>query len=218
MLMAAPLDPNDFLETSIISELDKLVFNNKENSNLSLPSSEVLSLAVKGYNQLEAEGKIPEKKPLVVLDFSLPSTEKRIWVIDVESGQILFHDYVSHGKNSGDLYARSFSNTNSSYQSSLGFYLTAETYFGKHGYSLRLDGLEVGINDNARNRAIVIHGAHYANPDFIEKTGRLGRSLGCPALPEESAKTLIDLIKENSCLFIYGESPDYFEKSTVLRG
>ncbi|TVP52700.1 MAG: hypothetical protein EA341_02700 [Mongoliibacter sp.] len=217
ILMAVPLDSNDFLEISATHELKELVFNNKENSNLSLPSPEVLSLAIKGYTWLEAEGKIHHKKPLVVLDFSLPSTEKRIWVIDVESGEILFHDYVSHGKNSGDLYARSFSNSNSSYQSSLGFYLTAETYNGKHGYSLRLDGLEEGINDNARSRAIVIHGAEYANPDFIEKTGRLGRSLGCPALPQESAQTLINLIKENSCLFIYGDSPEYFQNSTVLK-
>lgn len=148
----------------------------------------------------------------------MPSTEKRLWVIDVETGEILFNDFVSHGKNSGELYATSFSNLNSSYKSSLGFYQTAETYTGKHGYSLRLDGLESGINDNARNRAIVIHGAGYANPDFIEKTGRLGRSLGCPALPEDSAKALIDLIKEKSCLFIYANEFGYLNNSIVLNG
>lgn len=199
-------------------KLGEMIISNDENKSLPLPSQEIIVLAIKGHHRLVERGVISKEKPLVVIDFSLPSTKKRLWVIDIETGSILFNDFVSHGRNSGDLYATSFSNQNSSYQSSLGFYLTAETYFGKHGYSLRLDGLETGINDNARERAIVIHGADYANPDFIDKTGRLGRSLGCPALPLESARGLIDLIKEKSCLFIYGNEPSYFQNSLVLQG
>jgi hypothetical protein len=134
----------------------------------------------------------------------------------MDNGEILHHGYVSHGRNSGDLMAEKFSNISSSYMSSLGFYLTGETYQGKHGYSLRLDGLEKGFNDKARERAIVIHGAQYANENFIKQTGRLGRSLGCPALPQEIAGDIINLIKENSLLLIYGQDQDYLTKSTFL--
>jgi hypothetical protein len=159
---------------------------------------------------------MPEGKPLTVIDFSLPSTEKRMWIIDLQDGVILHHGYVSHGRNSGDLMAQKFSNKNSSYMSSLGFYLTAETYQGKHGYSLRLDGLEPGFNDNARERAIVIHGADYAREDFIKQTGRLGRSLGCPALPHEITVEIIDMIKDRSVLFIYGKDDNYLNQSQFL--
>ena len=123
---------------------------------------------------------------------------------------------VSHGRNSGELYAKNFSNKPSSYKSSLGFYKTAETYHGKHGLSLRLDGLEKGFNDLARPRAIVIHGADYAREEFISAAGRLGRSLGCPALPSELSKEVIELIKEGSLLFIYGEDQDYLSNSKLI--
>jgi hypothetical protein len=139
-----------------------------------------------------------------------------MWVIDMEEGKLLHHGVVSHGRNSGDLIAEHFSNVSSSYMSSLGFYLTGETYEGKHGYSLRLDGLEHGFNDKARERAIVIHGADYAREQFIKQTGRLGRSLGCPALPQEIAKEVIDLIKNRSLLFIFGKDANYLRKSRFL--
>lgn len=194
----------------------ELVNSNSANLDMVIPEREILSYGIKGYLKLKEEGKISPGKPLTVIDFSLPSTAKRIWIIDMEDGLILHHGFVSHGRNSGELMAQKFSNVNSSYMSSLGFYLTGETYQGKHGYSLRLDGLEKGFNDNARERAIVIHGADYARENFIKQTGRLGRSLGCPALPDEIANEVIDMIKEQSLLFIYGKDKEYLGKSEFL--
>lgn len=194
----------------------ELVSTHHANLEKAIPQTDVLVYGIKGYLKLKSEGKISEGKPLTVIDFTLPSSEKRIWIIDMDNGEILHHGYVSHGRNSGDLMAKKFSNISSSYMSSLGFYLTGETYQGKHGYSLRLDGLEKGFNDKARERAIVIHGAQYANENFIKQTGRLGRSLGCPALPQEIAGDIINLIKENSLLLIYGQDQDYLTKSTFL--
>ncbi len=193
-----------------------LVYAHPGNASISLPQEDILRHGISGHQKLVSINKIPSNKPLTVIDFSLPSSEKRMWIINVESGEILHYGYVSHGRNSGDLMAERFSNVNSSYMSSLGFYLTAETYHGKHGYSLRLDGLEKGFNDKARERAIVIHGADYAKEEFIQATGRLGRSLGCPALPHEEAKEVIDMIKENSLLFIYANDTQYLEKSPIL--
>lgn len=197
--------------------LDLLISKNTA-KNTALPQLSALQLAFEGYQAMVSKGTISENAPLTIIDYSLPSTQKRLWVIAPASGEIIFHEYVSHGKNSGDLHAEKFSNAPSSFQSSLGFFVTAETYQGKHGYSLRLDGIEPGINDKARERAIVIHGAAYANADFIDKTGRLGRSLGCPALPTDTASKFINLVKEKSCLFIFANDPVYLEVSKVLKG
>ncbi len=182
----------------------------------SIPKKEALEKAILGYLILGETYDIPEDKPLTLIDFSLPSTEERLWIFDVNEMQLIYQTYVSHGRNSGGKWARQFSNSHSSYMSSLGFYLTAETYQGKHGYSLKLDGVEPGFNDQARSRAIVIHGADYVEEHFIQTHGRLGRSLGCPALPNELTKEIIDIIKENSCLFIYAEDEYYLEHSPVL--
>jgi hypothetical protein len=179
-----------------------------------VPSKEVLDLAMEGWEKL---GQNLRSQILTIIDFSLPSTAKRLWVIDPVKGLILHHTVVAHGRNSGELLAKNFSNRPESYQSSLGFYKTGETYQGKHGYSLRLDGLEKGFNDQARNRAIVIHGADYAKEEFAKSTGRLGRSLGCPALPPELSALVIDLIKNGSLLFIYGKDPNYLTQSELLR-
>ncbi len=177
---------------------------------LSPPSLPVLELALNGYTQLQ--GKL--KKPLLtVIDYSLPSTKKRLWIIDLEQQKILLHTVVAHGRNSGGLLAEKFSNRPESYQSSLGFFKTGEAYHGKHGYSLRLDGLEAGINDQARARAIVIHGADYAKETVAVTAGRLGRSWGCPAIPPDLSTPLIKLIKEGSLLFIYGKDPNYLRMS-----
>jgi hypothetical protein len=203
-------------ELSSEDQLIQLVSMHAQNSEIPLPNREVLWYGVKGYLKLSDEGKFPDGKPLTVIDFTLPSTEKRMWIIDMADGAVLHFGYVSHGRNSGNIIAQKFSNINSSYMSSLGFYLTAETYHGKHGYSLRLDGLEKGFNDKARERAIVIHGADYAKEEFINQTGRLGRSLGCPAVPQEIAQDLIDLIKENSLLFIFGQDDNYLSNSEIL--
>jgi hypothetical protein len=209
--------PSQILEELKLEDhLVEMVSTHNSNADKKLPQREVLAYGIKGYFKLKSEGNISEGKPLTVIDFTLPSSEKRMWIIDMSDGEILHHGYVSHGRNSGDLMAQKFSNISSSYMSSLGFYFTAETYQGKHGYSLRLDGLEKGFNDKARERAIVIHGADYANENFIKQTGRLGRSLGCPALPQEIAGDIINLIKENSLLFIYGKDDDYLTKSPIL--
>jgi hypothetical protein len=177
---------------------------------LSPPSLPVLELALNGYAQLQDK----LKKPLLtVIDYSLPSTQKRLWIIDLAQQKILLHTVVAHGRNSGALLAEKFSNRPESYQSSLGFFQTGEAYQGKHGYSLRLDGLEAGINDQARARAIVIHGADYAKEMVAATAGRLGRSLGCPAVPPDLSTPLIKLIKEGSLLFIYGKDPNYLRMS-----
>ena len=198
------------------NSLNKLVVSNQLNIGKEMPKNEVLIHGIKGYLRLLNEGKIASEKPFTIIDYSLPSNQKRLWIIDMENGNILHHDLVSHGRNSGDLMANSFSNVDSSNMSSLGFYLTGETYFGKHGYSLRLDGLEKGFNSNARTRAIVIHGAEYVDEEFVSIYGRLGRSLGCPALPNDSASEVIDMIKENSCVFIYGKNTEYLINSRFL--
>ncbi|MBT0811214.1 murein L,D-transpeptidase catalytic domain family protein [Litoribacter ruber] len=212
------LENDDLLDKSVPEEeiLTNSILAHPENSEFTLPQGQVLDHAVSGYLKLLAEGSIEPGKVLTIVDFSLPSTEKRMWVIDVEDGRILHQTVVSHGRNSGDLMAETFSNVESSYMSSLGFYVTGETYHGKHGFSLRLDGMEKGFNDLARQRAIVIHGAAYANEDFITQTGRLGRSLGCPALPLDLSETVINQIKDKSCLFIYGNDDNYLNNSPLL--
>nr|WP_039449840.1 murein L,D-transpeptidase catalytic domain family protein [Pedobacter glucosidilyticus] len=155
-----------------------------------------------------------DKNILTVIDFDLPSTSKRMWIIDIKNQKLLLHSYVAHGRGSGDDKAVRFSNQAESHQSSLGFYVANETYFGKHGLSLKLDGLDKGINDLARARAIVVHGADYVSTDFIHKHGRLGRSHGCPAVPQELNQQVINLIKGKTCLFINAEAPNY--TSTLL--
>ncbi len=195
--------------------LSSLIFSSLDKTK-STPKKEALEKAIMGYLVLSETHEISYDKPLTLIDFSLPSTEERLWVFDVNNMQLIYQTYVSHGRNSGGKWARQFSNAHSSYMSSLGFYLTGETYEGKHGYSLKLDGLEPGFNDQARARAIVIHGADYVEEDFIQTHGRLGRSLGCPALPNELTKEIIDLIKENSCLFIYADDEEYLSNSPIL--
>lgn len=181
----------------------------------SLPGKQVFSSAMRGFLSL-SEKKQTRSNTISIIDFTLPSTEKRLWVIDLTSGRILHHSLVAHGKNSGELYARSFSNNQDSYQSSLGFYLTGQTYMGKHGLSLKLHGLEPGINDRAEARAIVIHGADYVDDTYARKTGRLGRSWGCPAIPMQQHKEIIKLLAGGTCLFIYYPDRDYLSRSLFI--
>lgn len=165
---------------------------------------ETFRKAYDGYRQIKDR----KKEILTLIDFTKPSNEERLLVLDMVEGKLLFHSLVAHGRNSGDLYATRFSNRPESHQSSLGLYLTEGTYTGKNGYSLRLNGLEKGINDNALARAIVIHGAAYADPSVCRGGRRLGRSWGCPALPPALNRPIIDTIKGGSVLYIYGESRD----------
>lgn len=168
--------------------------------------------AVAGYNKITQK----DKEILTLVDFSKPSTEERFYVFDMRHKKLLFSSLVSHGKNSGGNYATSFSNENGSLKSSLGFFLTENTYQGKNGYSLVLNGLEKGINDRAKERAIVIHGAAYSNPSVIASSGRLGRSFGCPALPQSVSKPIINTIKGGSLLFIYANNKNYLSYSPIL--
>lgn len=169
--------------------------------------------AVEGYYKIENR----RRDVLTLIDFSRPSTDKRLFVFDMKQRKVLFSSVVSHGRNSGDTYATSFSNEYGSYKSSLGFYLTESTYQGKNGYSLILNGLEGGINDRARERAIVMHGAAYADPSVLAGGGRLGRSLGCPAVPQKLSRPIIDAIKGGSVMYIYAETPDYLAHSSILK-
>jgi hypothetical protein len=173
---------------------------------------EAFAQAYKGYLNLENEGML-KKHILTVIDFSKSSKTDRLFIIDMDSVRLTHKSLVAHGKNSGEEFATAFSNTASSSQSSLGFYLTGETYTGKHGFSLRLDGLDL-TNNNARSRAVVMHKADYVSKDFITKNGRLGRSHGCPAIPNELNEPIIELIKGGSCLYIY--HPAYNNNSRYL--
>lgn len=180
-------------------------------------SENAFLLAIKGFEYLKQKNLLTNTRILTICDFSKASTEKRFFVIDLESCQLLFNTLVSHGRNSGVQYAEQFSNEPSSYMSSLGFYVTRSTYSGKHGYSLHLDGLEKGINDNAYQRAIVVHGAPYVSEYVGNAQGYIGRSLGCPALPEQVAGKVIDEIKDGSCFFIYTPEKKYTSQSPVLQ-
>jgi hypothetical protein len=178
------------------------VYHQLDANSFALPSFESFSLALEGFQLLKEKG-IVKKNILTIVDFSLASTAKRLWVIDLDQNKVLFQTLVAHGRNTGEDFAQVFSNKAESFQSSLGFYATAEVYNGKHGLSLKLDGLQKGLNDKARERAVVIHGADYVSESFIKQNKRLGRSQGCPAVPVEMNEKIISVIKDKSCLFIY---------------
>ncbi|HPW98493.1 MAG TPA: murein L,D-transpeptidase catalytic domain family protein [Flavobacterium sp.] len=187
-----------------LSKVESVYFKLKSNS-FSMPSFDCFSVAIEGFYKFKEKG-IFQKNILTLIDFSQSSNSKRLWIIDLDKDEIILNTYVAHGRNTGDEFANHFSNRAESYQSSLGFYATAEIYNGKHGASLKLDGLQKGLNDNARERAVVMHGADYVSEKFIHNNKRLGRSLGCPAVPVELNDKIISLIKNKSCLFIYHSS------------
>ncbi len=172
--------------------------------------------AYEGYIKLIEKGIITEKGMLTIVDFSQPSVKERLFVIDLSDEKVLIKSLVAHGKNSGLNYAKSFSNIPESNKSSLGFYLTLGTYEGSNGYSMHLKGLEKNINNNAYNRAIVMHGADYVSEQFAKNHGYIGRSLGCPAVPTVQTKKIINTIKNGTVLFIYHPDSDYLKRSDVL--
>ncbi len=179
-------------------------------------SNEVFTYAFKGFNCLLQTNKINNTDIITIIDFSKPSNQKRLYILDLATGEILFNTLVAHGRNTGLLYPTNFSNKSSSYESSLGFYVTLNTYTGNNGYSLKLQGCEKGFNDNALQRNIVLHGAAYVNESFIHQNGFLGRSYGCPAVPFELHQQIIDLIKNGSCLFIYNPNTKYVQRSAFI--
>lgn len=177
-------------------------------------SREAYAYAKMGMERLVAEGKLLNSSILSIVDFSQPSNRKRLFIIDLENYKVLFNTLVAHGRNTGREMASSFSNQNASFKSSPGFYITKETYQGKNGYSLKLEGVERGINDNAYERGIVMHGAEYVSEAFVHAQGFIGRSQGCPAVPVQLNRPIINTIKEGTCLFIY--HPSYVDRSVLL--
>jgi len=173
----------------------------------------VFQKAITGYLNLKLEKKIAANSNIItVVDFNKSSREKRMWIIDLFNKSVLLNTWVAHGQGSGDDMASRFSNNNESHQSSLGFYLASEVYFGKHGRSLKLDGLDAGINSAARARGIVVHAADYVSQSTINQIGRLGRSFGCPAVSPEVSDKVINTIKGGSMLFINGSDTHYTSK------
>ena len=178
---------------------------------------DVFDLAIKGLKKLDTEGKLNNATIVTIADYSQSSNKKRLYVIDLKNRKLLFNTYVAHGRNTGEEYARSFSNEEGSLKSSLGFYITENPIVGSHtGFALLINGVEKGFNDHALKRAIIIHAADYATENFIKKYGRLGRSLGCPALPPDMNKPIIEKIKGGTCLFIYNPDNKYICSSSLL--
>lgn len=181
-------------------------------------SEHVFQLAYKGFNRLREKGMLGEDSILTIIDFTKSSKEKRLYVVDLKEKDLKYHSLVAHGRNSGMEYAQRFSNKPSSHQSSLGFYITKESYWGGNGYSLKLLGVEKGFNDRALARSIVIHGASYANEEVVQNKGYLGRSYGCPAIPEHLTKPIIDKIKGGNGVFVYYPERNYLIKSSIING
>jgi hypothetical protein len=195
----------------------RYVFDRIEFSKNNKLKYDVFQKGFYGYLNLLEARKISQDATLSICDFTMSSNDKRFWVIDIKSKKILYNSLVAHGKETGEEYAVNFSNINNSHQSSLGFYTTTETYEGKNGYSLKLNGVDGIFNSNAFDRNIVIHGSDYVSDQYIKYNKRIGRSLGCPALPRDLAQKIIDRIKGGDCLFIYGNSKKYLKNSYWLK-
>ena len=177
----------------------------------------VFDLAIKGLKKLESNGKLLNPDILTIADYSQSSNKKRFYVIDLKNKKLLFNTFVAHGRKTGEEFAKYFSNEVGSLKTSLGFYITEQPITGSHtGFSLMIEGVEKGINDLAAKREIIVHGAEYATENFVKKYGRLGRSLGCPALPPEMVKEVIEHIKGGTCLFLYNPDNQYIRTSSLL--
>ncbi|WP_300437319.1 murein L,D-transpeptidase catalytic domain family protein [Christiangramia sp.] len=210
--------PKSTSEIRIKKSLEEKIadlYNTFSTKNSTMPNLSVFEKAISGYTKLEEAGKVSNPL-LTVIDFNLSSKMKRMWILNMDTKEVVFNTYVAHGKNTGLEFAKNFSNKVNSHQSSLGFYVTGETYFGKNGLSLFIDGMEKGFNSKARERYVVIHGADYAEPEFIKRYGRLGRSYGCPAVPNKIAKELIHKIKGKSVVYIHKSDENYMERSSFL--
>lgn len=180
--------------------------------------STVFEMALAAASCAVASGAVEVPGTLTVIDYSLPSSQKRLWVYDLKTRALLYEELVAHGQGSGANLATKFSNQPESHQTSLGLFVADETYVGKNGYSLRLDGLDKGVNDRARDRAIVMHGAPYVSSAFVKANGRLGRSHGCPAVSDLVARPLIDRVKRGGLVFAYYPDPDFLERSKFIGG
>lgn len=211
------ISTSDFsAKISTVEYFGKLLYDSLHLNKIGLKKNALL-YAYKGQQQLVKKGILDNNHILTVCDFTQPSSAKRMYIIDVKNFKVLLNTYVAHGKNSGVNYAQKFSNNPSSLKSSLGFYVTKHTYYGEHGLSLRLTGLEKGINDKAESRAIVVHGANYIGDEW-RGSKCMGRSFGCPAVPAHVATKVINLIKNGTCLFIYHPLKRYLHSSKILKG
>lgn len=204
-----------FLDTTKQTPAD-ILFDSLQLGKLGL-GRRAYDYAMLGYTVLKAKHKLSNQNILSIIDFSLPSSRKRLFVIDVKNYKLLFVTYTAHGKNTGLDKSLYFSNEPESNKSSVGFYTTLSTYSGEHGYSLRLAGQEIGYNNNALERDIVVHSADYVNESVVKSQGYLGRSLGCPALSPAIYKQVIEKIKNGSCLFLYGNDNSYIRNSKMLK-
>jgi len=203
------------LDSSIVASAGKSVYDSLQLDYSGL-NRQAFDYAIKGWEKLRNQGKLANQSVIAIVDFSQPSSKKRLYVLDMVNYKVLFNTLVAHGRNSGKEWATNFSNQLSSYKSSPGFYITGQTYTGSNGYSLKLTGIENGINDKAIQRAIVMHGAGYVNESYIASRGFIGRSQGCPAVPLKDAKKIINTIKDGTCLYIYAPSPNYLSRSVML--
>jgi hypothetical protein len=207
-------DPN---KTSSFDAEMELIYDSLQLQKRGL-KKEAFNYAYTGYKKLEEEGKLNKQGLITICDLSQSSKRKRLYLIDLNECKLLLNTYVAHGKNSGGEYAKKFSNRPESRQSSLGFYRTKKTYYGGHGLALTLSGLEPGFNDKAERRKIVLHGSLYIGDNYRRWGKYMGRSFGCPAVPMKQSKTLINTIKDGSCLFIYHPSKNYLSGSKILNG
>lgn len=224
-LSAATFNPKKSKESRIVSAVNpvpatisaeaRFVYESAGLNRYGL-SEKAFDHAWKGYQHLINTNKISREKYLTICDFSQSSLKKRLYIIDITTNKLLINTYVAHGKNSGLEYATKFSNTPESLQSSLGFYVTSNTYQGKHGLSLRLNGVDPGFNDKALVRTIVIHGADYVSEARAKTGSYMGRSWGCPAVPADESAEIINTIKNGSCLFVYHPSANYLNNSKIL--
>ena len=187
-------------------------------SELGSIDTNVLELALGAVSCAVRSGAVDTPRTLTVIDYSRPSTDKRLWVYDLTTSELLYEERVAHGQGSGANFATSFSNVADTHKTSLGLFVTEATYVGKNGYSLRLDGLDDGVNDRARERAIVMHGAPYVSDEFVKANGRLGRSWGCPAVSDAVARQLIDRVKGGGLVFAYYPDADWMKSSKYLGG
>ena len=222
--------PPHYIEKGIVSHKQKNIITNYARINdakviydeLQLASiglsEKTFDYAYKGYQYLVKKQKLANTDILVICDFSQSSNKKRLYILDLVNNKVLLTSYVAHGRGSGSEYPMHFSNRSRSHQSSLGFYITSSTYCGEHGLSLRLQGLEPGFNSLAMKRNIVVHGAAYIGDEYLNTNKFMGRSYGCPAVPESECAEIIDLIKNVTCFFIYHPTKKYIQSSKILKG
>ena len=214
-VLAATLLIPDAIDASTSADFARADFDATAIGNI---ETDVFEMALNAASCAVRSGAVNAPPTLTVIDYSKPSTERRLWVFDLKAKELVYEELVAHGQGSGANMATKFSNENESHQTSLGLFVTRDTYVGKNGYSLRLDGLDRGVNDRARERAIVMHGAPYVSDAFVKANGRLGRSWGCPAVSDAVAKKLIDVVKGGGLVFSYYPDAEWLKTSKYLGG